>query len=168
MAQLAKKGTVKAGASRKARMARGKAGSVVRKAAANPRTSRTGQGPAKTNSRPAAMNPSSNELRSRLEKLERTNARLAAGQRNLQRTAAETAERLSELRDKLDQLETTVAAFGGQMGASPQVDDGGADVDPGDAVPPGVGVAEPDEPSEEDRRVFEHMNEKLDPESGRP
>jgi septal ring factor EnvC (AmiA/AmiB activator) len=164
MARPAKKGTVKAAASRKARMARGKPGSVVRKTAANPRTSRTGQGAAKTNSRSAAMNPSRNELQSRLEKLERTNATLAAAQRNLQHTATETAERLSELQDKIDQLETKVAAFGAQRGSSPQGDEGRAVRDPGDAVPPRVGVAEPDEPSEEDRRVFEHMNEKLGPE----
>jgi hypothetical protein len=143
-------------------MARGKPGSVVRKAAANPRTSRTGQG-AKTNSRSAAMNPSSNKLQSRLEKLERTNATLAAAQRDLQRTATETAERLSELQDKVDQLETKVAAFGVQRGSGPQVDEGRAGHDPGDA-PPGVGVAEPDEPSAEDPRVFEHVNEKLGPE----
>jgi uncharacterized coiled-coil protein SlyX len=162
MARPAKKGAVKAAASRKARMARGKPDSVVRKVAANPRTSRTGQGAAKTNSRSAAMNPSRNELESRLEKLERTNATLAAAQRDLRRTATETAERLSDLQDKVDQLETKVAAFGTQ-----QADDGAVH-DPGDAVPPGVGVAEPDEPSEQDRRVFEHMNEKLGPEGGRP
>jgi septal ring factor EnvC (AmiA/AmiB activator) len=161
MARPAKKGTVKAAGSRKRRMARGKPGSVVRKTAANPRTSRTGQGAAKTNSRSAAMNPSRNELQSRLEKLERTNATLAAAQRNLQRTATKTAERLSELQDKIDQLETKVATFGAQRGSSPQGDEGRAARDPGDAVPPGVGVAEPDEPNEEDRRVFEHLNEKL-------
>ncbi len=107
------------------------------------------------------MNPSRNELQSRIEKCERTNATLAAAQRDLQRTVTETAERLSELQDKVDQLETKVAAFGAQRGSSPQVDDGRAGHDLGDAVPPGVGVAEPDEPREEDRRVFEHMNEKL-------
>ena len=71
---------------------------------------------------------------------------------------------MSELQDKIDQLETKVAAFGAQRGSSPQGDEGRAVRDPGDAVPPGVGVAEPDEPSKEDRRVFEHMNEKLGPE----
>jgi predicted nuclease with TOPRIM domain len=91
------------------------------------------------------MNPSRNELQSRLEKLERMNATLAAAQRDLKRTATETAERLSELLDKVDQLETKLAAFGTQQAAVH---------DPGDAVPPGVGVAEPDQPSEQDRRVF--------------
>jgi hypothetical protein len=91
-------------------------------------------------------------------------ATLAAAQRDLQRTATETAERLSELPDKVDQLESRVAAFGAHRGPSPQVDDGRAGHDPADAVPPGVGAAEPDEPSKEDRRVFEHMNEKLGPE----
>jgi hypothetical protein len=67
----------------------------------------------------------------------------------------------SELQDKIDQLETKVATFGAQRGSSPQGDEGRAARDPGDAVPPGVGVAEPDEPNEEDRRVFEHLNEKL-------
>jgi septal ring factor EnvC (AmiA/AmiB activator) len=102
-------------------MTQGKPGSVVRKAAANPQTSRTGQVVAKTNSRSAAMNPSRDEPQSRLEKLERTNAMLAAAQRDLQRTATETAERLSELQDKVDQLETKVAALGAQRGSSPQV-----------------------------------------------
>jgi septal ring factor EnvC (AmiA/AmiB activator) len=63
------------------------------------------------------MSPSRNELQSRLEKLERTNATLAAAQRDLQRTATDTAEHLSELQDKVDQLETTVAAFGAQRGS---------------------------------------------------
>ncbi|MBV8096379.1 MAG: hypothetical protein JOY71_15870 [Acetobacteraceae bacterium] len=103
-------------------------------------------------------------MQSRLERLERTNATLAAAQRDLQRTATETAERLSALQDKVDQLETTVAAFGAQRGSTPQVDEDRADHDPGDAVPPGVGVAEPDDPNEEDRRIFQHMNEKLGPE----
>jgi hypothetical protein len=162
MARPVNKATVKAAASRKARVAQGKPGSVVRKAAAKSRTSKTGQGAAKTRS--AAMNPSRNELQSRLENLERTNAALAAAQRDLQRTATETAERLSELQDKVDQVETKVAGFGAQGGSTPQVDDGRAGHDPGDAVPPGIGIAEPDEPSEEDRRGFEHMNEKLGPE----
>ena len=151
MARPAKNGTVKAAASRKARMARGKPGSVVRKAAGNPRTSRTGQGAAKTNSRSAAMNPSRNELQSRLEKLERTNATIAAAQRDLQRTATETAERLSELQDKVDQLETTVAALGAQGGSSRQGGDGRAVHDPATQSRP---VSRSQNPTSRPRKTF--------------
>jgi hypothetical protein len=82
------------------------------------------------------------------------------------RTAKEAVGRAEDVFNRAadEALETKVAAFGAQRGSGPQVDKGRAGRDPGDAVPPGVGVAEPDEPSEAERRVFEHMNEKLGPE----
>ena len=68
---------------------------------------------------------SKEELRARLEKLERANAALRAKSREANRAAKTAAARIAELEDQVAQLER-------ERG-----------IDPGDAVPPGVAVEEP-------------------------
>jgi hypothetical protein len=88
---------------------------------------------------------------------------LRTANRDLQRTVAETAERLSELQDKIDQLENKIAAIGSAGDPDRPADDvsGRSDHDHGDAVPPGVAVSEPEPPGEEDRPVLEHPDREL-------
>ena len=87
---------------------------------------------------------SKDELRSQVQRLERANAALRAKSREANRIAKLSAARISELEDEVARLRHTGA---------PPVDAGSAempesrpqphDIDPGDAVPPGVA---PDDP----------------------
>jgi BMFP domain-containing protein YqiC len=118
---------------------------------------------AKTTARSASARSSKDELQPRVEKLERATMTLRTANGDLQRTVAETAERLSELQDKIDQLENKIAAIGSAGDPDRPADDvsGRSDHDHGDAVPPGVAVSEPEPPGEEDRPVLEHPDREL-------
>lgn len=96
---------------------------------------------------PAAPAPapkvSKDELRARLDKLERANATLRASSREANRAAKTAAARIAELEDQVARLEKQVArqtAAAKGAGRTTRRDRG---VDPGDAVPPGVAVEEP-------------------------
>jgi hypothetical protein len=124
------------------------------------RSEAVGRSAVNTTARSATERSVRDELPARVEKLERANVTLRAAQRNSQRIAAEMAERLSELQDKIDQVESTIAT----RGAEADPGSGEGDHDPGDSVPPGVAVSEPEPPRDEDRRILEHLNEELGPE----
>ncbi len=110
---------------------------------------------------------SKEELRVQVEKLERTVASLRAKNRELKRASGADAGRAEELERTVARLERRLNAQEPQ-GEAPARRGGrrrkSAEIDPGDAVPPGVAVEEPEEPSEEDRRVLDHLNETLAPE----
>jgi phage I-like protein len=87
---------------------------------------------------------SKEELRARLEKLERANAALRAKSREANRAAKTAAARIAELENQVAQLEKRGA---GQTVPAPAKAGRNArrerGIDPGDAVPPGVAVEEP-------------------------
>lgn len=169
MARATKKGTTRPAVFRKASAAagRGKPGPAMGKTARARSSKTAGQGTAaKAIARSAGVKSSENELQARVEKLERANVALRAAHRDLQRATAETAECFSELREKIGQLESKIAATGTEGDPGRPADDVSvrSDRDSGDPVPPGVAVSEPETPSDEDRRVLEHINEELGPE----
>src|SRR5689334_17164307 len=112
---------------------------------------------------PAAPKLSKDELRTRVEALERTNATLRARNRDANRAAKTAAARIAELEDQVAQLEKRVAAAQRQSkpsAASPRKRRS-REIDPGDAVPPGVAVQEPAPLDEEAETALENLTEHL-------
>ncbi len=95
---------------------------------------------------------SKDELRARVAKLERANATLRAKGRDAGRAAKTAAARIAELEGQVARLgkqmaaPATAAAAGGSQPTAPPKGRRRAkhrEIDPGDAVPPGVAVEEP-------------------------
>ncbi len=112
--------------------------------------------------------PSKGELRAQIEKLEAANATLKAKSREANRAAKIAARRIAELEDQVAQLETAAAkpvapvpsppeakpARRGRLGRSKIID-------PGDAVPPGVAVQEPEPLDEKAQAARDALEEHL-------
>jgi hypothetical protein len=100
--------------------------------------------------RRAARTVSKDELRAQVEKLERANAALRARSREATRAAKLSATRIAELEDEVARLRgqppgTTDSHSAGSSNSGPQE----RDIDPGDAVPPGVAPEDPNPPDQE-------------------
>jgi hypothetical protein len=106
---------------------------------------------------------SKDELSARVEKLERQNAVLRDRNRALQRAASDAEARIAFLETEAARAQREAAQAarraGGPRGAAMR----GHDRDPGDAVPSGVAVLEPEPLTERDKAVLAHMNEALGP-----
>ena len=141
---------------------------IKRGAKAAPAKAPARRGAGAAASRPApAPKLSKDELRAQVEKLERTVASLRAKNRELKRASGADAGRAEELERTVARLERKLSAQdteGEEPARKPPRRRRSAERDPGDAVPPGVAVEEPQEPSEEDRRVLDQLNETLAPE----
>ena len=96
---------------------------------------------------------SKDELRAQVEKLERANATLRAKSREMRRAEKMTNDRIAELETEVARLESQVARHAAAAkrsnAAKPSRASRKRDIDPGDAVPPGVAVPEPEQPDEE-------------------
>ena len=98
--------------------------------------------------------PSKGELRAHIEKLEAANVALKAKGREANRNAKAAARRIAELEEQVTRLQANAApvappiaeAKGVRRGRPPGRSKG---VDPGDAVPPGVAVQDPEPLDEE-------------------
>jgi hypothetical protein len=91
-----------------------------------------------------ARTVSKDELRSQVEKLERANAALRAKNRQANRAAKLSAARISELEDEVARLRPHPgASTGSSSAAMPESGPQPHDIDPGDAVPPGVASEDP-------------------------
>jgi len=116
---------------------------------------------------PAAPKLSKDELRARVEALERANATLRTKSREGGRAAKAAAARVAELEDQVARLEKQAApppapAKGGSKPAAPaRSKRQHRGVDPGDAVPPGVAEQEPAPPDEEAETALENLEEHL-------
>lgn len=114
-----------------------------------------------------AVRPSKDALRAQVEKLEKTVATLRQKNREMKRTAGEDANRVEELEATVQALERRLAAHeappGQKKGRAAGTRRKREGVDPGDAVPPGVAVEEPEDLSDSDRAVLAHLNETLAP-----
>jgi chromosome segregation ATPase len=122
------------------------------------RATATGSSP---RSAPASRKPvrSKDELRAQVEKLERENANLRAKTRELRRAAKNADARMAELEGELARTQgqskrETERKLAQRRGRT-------SERDPGDAVPSGVAVQEPEPISEGDREVMEQLSEKL-------
>lgn len=117
---------------------------------------------------PPAPKLSKDELRAQVEKLEKTVASLRLKNRELKRVSGAEAGRVEELERMVAKLERKLA-----LQETPAAETKprrnytrrrkSGDIDPGDAVPPGVAVDEPEPLTDEDKKVLAHMNETLAP-----
>src|SRR5271166_1218059 len=116
---------------------------------------------------PAAPKLSKDELRARVEALERANATLRTKSREAGRAAKTAAARIAELEDQVARLEKQAAAPSAPAkdGSKPTAPARGKrqrrDIDPGDAMPPGVAVQEPAPLDEAAETALENLEEHL-------
>ena len=116
---------------------------------------------------PRAPKLSKDELRAQVEKLERANATLRAKSRETNRAAKLAGARIAELEGEIARLEKKVAsqAAAATRGAKPKTAAFGkrrsSDVDPGDAVPPGLAIQEPAPLDAEAEAARENLEERL-------
>ena len=116
---------------------------------------------------PRAPKLSKDELRTQVEKLERANATLRAKSRETNRAAKSAGARIAELEGEVARLEKKVVsqAAAATRGAKPRTSASSkrrnSDIDPGDAVPPGVSVGEPAPLDAEAEAARESLDEQL-------
>ena len=116
---------------------------------------------------PRAPKLSKDELRAQVEKLERANASLRAKSRETNRAAKSAGARIAELEGEVARLEKRVAsqAAAATRGGNPRTSASSkrrsSDLDPGDAVPPGVAVDEPAPLDPEAEAARESLEERL-------
>jgi len=171
-----------AGAARKAGSPAARGGKSVTATARAPAASKAKSPAAK----PAPMKPaiasvpkaSKEELRAQVEKLERINTTLRAKSRELNKTAKAVAIRIAELEEEVTQLQKKalaepkretkpkVSARRKRLSQDPGPDSGSISsrdngIDPGDAVPPGIAVAEPAPLDEDARAALHNLEEHL-------
>jgi hypothetical protein len=115
---------------------------------------------------------SKDELRAQLAKAERANASLRAKNKELKLAASTAADRIAELEREVSRHERRLARASRSATPSPSGQEstarsgrrsGRSDRDPGDAVPPGVAVKEPEPLSDDDKKVLDRLNEELSP-----
>jgi chromosome segregation ATPase len=115
----------------------------------------------------AAPKPSKEELRDRVETLERSIATLRSKNRDANRAAKTAAARIAELEDQVAQLEKQAAPAPAKAerkakpSAPARSKRRAREIDPGDAVPPGVAVEDPAPLDEEAESALEHLEEHL-------
>lgn len=116
----------------------------------------------------AAANPvlklSKDELRAQVEKLERANLALRAKNRESGRTAKLAAARIAELEEQIERLEKKMsrsASAAPGKAAAVRTRPRRREIDPGDAVPPGVAVEEPAPLDEEAETARDNLEEHL-------
>ena len=136
--------------------------------------------PAATRRKPAAApapKVSKDELRAQVEKLERTVATLRARSREAVRAAKQATARIEELEAQLAARPAATASQPARRAPKPAAkadapvaprktrarrgQAGSDERDPGDAVPPGVAVAEPEPMDEEAATAFENLQAHL-------
>ena len=101
---------------------------------------------AKSSSVTPARALSKDALRAQVEKLERANTALRTKNREANRAAKLSAARMAELEGEVARLQTQLAAMSAQTQPAALPDSGSPtrDIEPGDAVPPGVAPADPE------------------------
>lgn len=105
---------------------------------------------------------SKGDLRAQVEKLEQTAATLRVKSREANRTNKQANARIAELEEEVARLEKQVASQSGaaKRGAT-RAARKSRDIDPGDAVPPGVAVQEPEPLDQEAETAKESLEEHL-------
>jgi hypothetical protein len=149
----------------------GRSAAASAKPAVRGRTSKPARAAAAPKPGPAALprapKLSKDELRAQVEKLERANATLRAKSRETNRAAKSAAARIAELEGEVARLEKKVAsqAAATTRGARPRTAASNkrrnSEIDPGDAVPPGVAVEEPAPLDAEAEAARENLEERL-------
>ena len=106
--------------------------------------------------KPSSVTParalSKDALQTQVEKLERANTALRTKNREANRAAKLSAARMAELEGEVARLQTQLAAMSAQPTALPESGSPTRDIEPGDAVPPGVAPADP-EPADREAEI---------------
>jgi chromosome segregation ATPase len=116
---------------------------------------------------PSIPRVSKGELRAQVEKLELVVITLQAEGKETNRTAKAAASRIAELEDQVARLEKRAASQSAPTPATqtpvkpPRKKRRSRDIDPGDAVPPGIAVEEPAPLDEEAEAAPENLEEHL-------
>jgi hypothetical protein len=142
----------------------GRQAATPAKTPAKPAKGTAASKPTRTVASPAAPKLSKDQLRARVEALERTNATLRLKNRDASRSAKTAAARIAELEDQVAQLEKRVASAQRQSkpsAASPRKRRS-REIDPSDAVPEGVAVEEPAPLDEAAETALENLTENLE------
>ncbi|WP_158745275.1 hypothetical protein [Acidisphaera sp. L21] len=111
---------------------------------------------------PPAPKVCKDELRAQVEKLELTVTTLRAKSREANKAAKASTARIAELEDQVAQLEKKLASATAPvrqaaLPKAPRAKRQAREIDPGDAVPPGVAVQEPAPLDEEAKSVLENL-----------
>ena len=143
-----------------------KVGKAAMKAAPAKATPARPPAPAPAAAIPARVPPpSKGELRAQIEKLEVANAALKAKSRETNRTAKTANKRIAELEAEVAQLQEQtarpVAAPAAEKAARRGRPPRSREIDPGDAVPPGVAVLDPEPLDAEAQAARDALEEKL-------
>jgi len=114
---------------------------------------KAGKEPAGTAKRASTAAPtrtvSKDELRAQVEKLERANATLRTKSREATRATKLSAARIAELEDEVARLQRQLPGTAdSHLAASSDSGPQEREIDPGDAVPPGVAPEEPNPPDQ--------------------
>jgi uncharacterized protein with von Willebrand factor type A (vWA) domain len=122
-------------------------------------------------SAPPAPKVSKDELRAQVDKLEQLVASLRAKSRETNKAAKVATARIAELESQVATLEKKVAAPPPSVRASrppkpPRAKHRGREIDPGDAVPPGVAVEEPAPLDDEAETALENLEAHLPEDDG--
>jgi chromosome segregation ATPase len=134
---------------------------------ARPSTTKPAKAPARTTvaKAPVERAPvvSKDELRAQVEKLEQTVATLRTKGREASRAAKQANARIVELEEDVARLEKQVAsqAASTKRNATRSATRKSRDIDPGDAVPEGVAVAEPEPLDKEAETAMANLEEHL-------
>jgi outer membrane murein-binding lipoprotein Lpp len=131
-----------------------------------PKAKRTTKAPTPSPATPSVPKASKDELRAQVEKLEQLVATLRAKSRETNRAAKAATARISELEAQVAQLEKDVAAAPVPVREPKPMKPArakrqGREINPGDAVPPGVAVQQPAPLDEESETAFENLEEHL-------
>ena len=134
---------------------------AVRRGPGRPR--KTPAAAPKTAKAVAAPKLSKEDLRLRVEKLERANATLRAKGKDATRAAKEADARIADLEAQVAQMEKKApskpAASPTAKTTSKRGPKRSREIDPGDAVPPGVAVEDPEPMDEEATEAKESLEE---------
>ena len=95
---------------------------------------------------------SKDALRAQVEKLDRANTALRTKNREANRAAKLSAARMAELEGEVARLQTQLAAMSARPAALPGSGSPTRDIEPGDAVPPGVAPTDP-EPADREAEI---------------
>ncbi|MGI4956940.1 MAG: hypothetical protein ACRYGI_04955 [Janthinobacterium lividum] len=131
--------------------------------AAPPKATKTTKAAVQAPAVAPALKVSKDELRAQVGKLEQLVATFRVKSRETSKAAKAAAARISDLEAQVARLEKQAAAAPAspRQAKSSRASRPGREIDPGDAVPPGVAVQEPAPLDEEAVTALEHLEEHL-------
>lgn len=131
--------------------------------AASPKATKAAKQVARSPASPRTTMISKGELRAQIEKLEKVIATLRAKSRESNKATKAAMSRISELEGQVAKLEkiATTASVSARAAEPKRARRRSREIDPGDAVPPGVAAQDPAPLDEEAKAALENLEEHL-------